>query len=79
MRYFIFQYRELFKEDDRYVTLLDDKAYHNLDEGGTQVNPLQVVDGGKHSISEIQKRYLFDICSSDFVRILSDIMLCMTE
>lgn len=47
-----------------------------MDEGGTQVNPLQVVDGGKHSISEIQKRYLFDIYSSDLARFLSDMMFC---
>jgi hypothetical protein len=43
-------------EDPKYVGLLKDLAYHNLDEGGTQVDPKWVVDDGLHSISEIQKR-----------------------
>jgi hypothetical protein len=45
-------------EDPKYVPLLGHVEYHNLDEGGTQVNPLQVVDGGSHCISEIQKRHM---------------------
>jgi hypothetical protein len=44
-------------QDDKYVPLLRDKEYHNLDEGGGQTDPKNVVDGGVHSISEIQKRY----------------------
>jgi hypothetical protein len=46
----------LFMEDPKYVPLLARKAYHNLDEGGIQTDPANVVDGGSHSISEIQKR-----------------------
>ena len=45
-------------EDPKYVPLLQDKLYHNLDEGGTQTAPEQVVDGGAHCISEIQKRHM---------------------
>eukprot|EP01038_Epipyxis_sp_PR26KG_P009720 gene9720-13080_t len=49
---------ELFKSDEKYIPLLKDLAYHNLDEGGTQTNEVDVVDGGSHSISLIQGRYM---------------------
>ena len=45
-------------QDDQYVPLLKDLAYHNLDEGGTQTEAKNIVDSGKHSISEIQKKYI---------------------
>ena len=50
--------RSLFKEDELYVPLLANHSYHNLDEGGTQVDPKNVIDNGLHSISEIQKRHI---------------------
>lgn len=45
-------------QDDMYVPLLKNFSYHNLDEGGTQTNLENVVEHGKHSISEIQKKYI---------------------
>jgi hypothetical protein len=44
--------------DPFYVPLLQNKSYHNLDEGGTQTNKEDVVDDGRHSISSIQKRHM---------------------
>jgi hypothetical protein len=41
-------------EDPKYVELLKDLAYHNLDEGGIEVDLANVVDNGEHAISEIQ-------------------------
>ena len=45
-------------QDPLYVPLLFNNTYHNLDEGGTQVDSKNVVDRGMHSISEIQKRFM---------------------
>lgn len=50
--------QDLFLLNDRFITLLKDKEYHNLDEGGTQTDPKFVVDGGKHAISWIQKTWV---------------------
>jgi hypothetical protein len=41
-------------DDPKYVELLKDLAYHNLDEGGNQVDAKNIVDGGAHSIARIQ-------------------------
>jgi hypothetical protein len=41
-------------EDPKYVQLLKNLTYHNLDEGGIQVDLANVVDNGEHAISEIQ-------------------------
>ena len=45
-------------QDPLYIPLLQNLTYHNLDEKGTQINREYVVDEGRHSISEIQKRYI---------------------
>jgi hypothetical protein len=50
--------RNLFLDDKKYVPLLQNISYHNLDEGGTQTKKEWVIDRGQHSISEIQKRRL---------------------
>jgi hypothetical protein len=50
--------RELFLSDPLYVVLLKNSSYHNLDEGGNQVNKKNVFDGGRHSISQLQKNFL---------------------
>lgn len=50
--------QELFKLNDKFISLLADKDYHNLDEGGTQTDPKWVVEGGKHAISWVQKTYV---------------------
>ena len=44
--------------DPKFVPLLQEKTYRNLDEGGTQINKEDVVDGGSHAISWIQKTYV---------------------
>lgn len=50
----------LFMSDPKFVPLLADKSYHNLDEGGTQTNEKDVVDQGSHAISWMQKKYQAD-------------------
>ena len=49
---------DLFLTDNRYVELLRDKEYHNLDEGGTQTDEKYIVDEGKHSMASIQGEWL---------------------
>lgn len=49
--------QELFKLNPRYVPLLTHAAYHNLDEGGLQIDPHLVVDGGAHAIDWVMKKW----------------------
>jgi len=50
--------QELFKLNSKFVPLLKNKEYHNLDEGGTQTDPKMVIEGGKHAISWVQKTWV---------------------
>lgn len=38
-------------QDPLYIPLLANKTYHNLDEEGGQIEPKDIVDGGRHAIS----------------------------
>ena len=49
--------QELFLRDPVYKSALKDFIYHNLDEGGTQVDQTAVLDEGDHSISKLQKEH----------------------
>ena len=49
---------DLFLTDKRYLELLKDKEYHNLDEDGTLTDRKFVVDDGIHSIQSIQGNWL---------------------
>ena len=51
--------RELFlKESEKYVSLLTEKTYRNLDEMGLQINSKDVIDGGIWSMDSVQRKYL---------------------
>jgi len=52
--------RELFFQSEKYVSLLAENIYHNLDEGGTQIDQANVVEGGKYSIDQTQRQVLKD-------------------
>jgi hypothetical protein len=47
--------RQLFLTDPKYVPLLQNKTYHNLDEMGIQLDPQYVVDGGDHSMYTLEQ------------------------
>ena len=49
--------QELFLRDPVYKAALKNFTYHNLDEGGTQVDPSAILDEGIHSISKLQKEH----------------------
>eukprot|EP01035_Chromulina_nebulosa_P020356 gene20356-26421_t len=49
--------KTLFLRDPLYIELLKNITYHNLDEGGMQVDPQNVVDGGSHSFNDIMEKY----------------------
>lgn len=46
-----------FNKSAKYVSLLTNKAYHNLDESGTQCSPKNVIDNGEWAMSNLIDNY----------------------